>query len=263
MLYESLHVIDFFLSREKDDGGFGASPRLPATIEDTYYALRTLRALKDERIDVPLSAFSAHEGFLVKKLSNSDLSYRSQFQLFWCLGSLGIKVPSGIKSPIPEYTEKGLKGLDLEDLFYLRRMGYSSKWHHSASRFDGSIETVKDLRMFLYCYRGAISSRKRARWLKWLAKCQNPDGGIGFMPGTTSFTENCYYGLKAAELLGGIPFDSEALTRFILSTRSGRGGFGRQNLGVPFPSSTWHALGSLMLIKSAKRTSMDSKLEDK
>ena len=236
------HVTDFFLLRKKVTGGFGASPGLPATIEDTYYALRSLRALEENGLTVPLSAFSGHERFLLEKLKETDLSYRSRFQLLWCLNFFSIRLPSHLLSDQRDIKKRNL---GLEDVFYLRRMGFSYEGGFEASRYAGAIKTVRDLRMFLYCSGGSISSSKRARWLDWLSRCQNPDGGLGFMPGTTSFIENCYYGLRASELLGDMHLDLEGISTFILSTKSGQGGFGRRNLGVPFPSSTWHGVGSL------------------
>ena len=234
------HVTAFFLLRKKATGGFGASPRLPATIEDTYYALRSMKALVENGFKVPSHVFSGHDVFLLAKLKETDLSCRSRFQILWCLWSLDVDVPPMALMGLKKIKKRGL---GLEDAFYLRRMGLLSHDNINTSRFERAIKTVRDLRMFLCCVRGAP---RRDRWLEWLSRCQNQDGGLGFMPGTTSFTENCYYGLRTAKLLGEIPFDLEALHSFILSTKSGRGGFGRRNLGVPFPSSTWHAVGTLL-----------------
>ncbi len=40
-------IISFVEARRKETGGYGAAPRLPATVEDTYLALRILEALGD------------------------------------------------------------------------------------------------------------------------------------------------------------------------------------------------------------------------
>ena len=39
-------LIDFVLKREKSEGGFGATPFLPATIEDTYYAVKNFLSMQ-------------------------------------------------------------------------------------------------------------------------------------------------------------------------------------------------------------------------
>ena len=45
-------VMPFVLARKKESGGFGATPRLPATIEDTYHALQILQlARQNEAVD--------------------------------------------------------------------------------------------------------------------------------------------------------------------------------------------------------------------
>ena len=42
-------AIDFVLLREKREGGFGATPKLPATIEDTFHSLKIIEFLIGER----------------------------------------------------------------------------------------------------------------------------------------------------------------------------------------------------------------------
>ena len=243
------HVLEFFLARKKVDGGFGASPRLPATIEDTYYALRSLLALKDNGYQVPQSALAGHGKFLIKKLLEHDRSPRSSYQLFWCLRALDIERPMGDKEAFRVRAGQ----YNLEDLFYIRRMGAGCVEPSHFIELQKGVRTVRDLRMFLYLFRENISRGQRSRWIDWILRCQNPDGGLGFMPGTTSFLENCYYGIRVLRLLGDFPLDKRALYTFVLSTRSGKGGFGRRNMGVPFPSSTWHGVGTLLALEQIEK----------
>ncbi len=243
------HVLEFFLARKKVDGGFGASPRLPATIEDTYYALRSLVALRHNGYHVPQSALAGHGKFLIKKLLEHDRSPRSSYQLFWCLRALDIERPQGDKEAFRVRAGQ----YNLEDLFYIRRMGAGCVEPSYFIELQKGVRTVRDLRMFLYLFRENISSGQRSRWIDWILRCQNPDGGLGFMPGTTSFLENCYYGIRVIRLLGDFPLDKRALYTFVLSTRSGKGGFGRRNMGVPFPSSTWHGVGTLLALEQIEK----------
>ncbi len=243
------HVLEFFLARKKVDGGFGASPRLPATIEDTYYALRSLLALKDNGYHVPQSALGGHGKFLIKKLLEHDRSPRSSYQLFWCLRALDIERPQGDKEAFRVRAGQ----YNLEDLFYIRRMGAGCVEPSHFIELQKGVRTVRDLRMFLYLFRENISRGQWSRWIDWILRCQNPDGGLGFMRGTTSFLENCYYGIRVIRLLGDFPLDKRARYTFVLSTRSGKGGFGRRNMGVPFPSSTWHGVGTLLALEQIEK----------
>jgi len=43
-------TLSFVLSRKKEDSGFGATPLLPATLEDTFYALKILDYLQEMEI---------------------------------------------------------------------------------------------------------------------------------------------------------------------------------------------------------------------
>lgn len=232
------HVVDFFMARKRRSGGFAQGPRLPATIEDTYYALRTLSLMKDKGLHVPVEACWAHEGFLESKLSERDLGARSAFQLAWCINELNLpyEVPT-VRLP------RG--SIHLETLFYLRRLGIVSAEGGAHAEGQG-IMTMRDLRMYLFVNAPRTSLREKRHWAAWIKRCQNPDGGLGFMPGTTSFVENCYYGVEALGAIGVIALDARSLLGFVRSCKSGRGGFGRRNLGVPFPSSTWHAVATLL-----------------
>jgi hypothetical protein len=45
-------AIPFVAARKKETGGFGATPRLPATIQDTYHALHILQLARQyEAVD--------------------------------------------------------------------------------------------------------------------------------------------------------------------------------------------------------------------
>jgi len=234
-------VIEYFRVRKKEGGGFGQTPRLPATIEDTYYALRCLRVLKEASIPIPPELLKGHESFLLRLWRKDLVDPRAIYQLLWSMGFIGIN----LDIPIIRYS----KVKTLDNLFYMARIqnefmkkGPLEKGANVQAR---EVRTVKDLRMYLYLNKGSLIEEEKEGWARWLIECQNPDGGFGFMPGTTSYMENCHYAVEAMGYIGITPCAPRALLNFIASSKSARGGFGRKNMGVPFPSSTWHAMGTL------------------
>jgi len=40
-------VLGFVQARRKESGGYGATPLLPATVQDTYHALRIVKTLSN------------------------------------------------------------------------------------------------------------------------------------------------------------------------------------------------------------------------
>lgn len=249
-------VVSFFSARRKPGGGFGATPRLPATCEDTYYALRSLDVLAKHGVDVPPELFRGHGAFLSSKLRERLKGTRGLFYLAWS------SAVAGRRDVLPAATDRILQeaaGRDarLEDAFYLgRSLDLQGPGGNPlpapmprVRQEEASLRTVRELWMYLWlAARGWIEAALPGQWAEWVCSCRNPDGGYGFMPGTTSYMENCYYALHCLDLLGR-PFpDPQGTVAFISSSRALRGGFGRKNMGVPFPSSTWHALGCLHLV---------------
>ena len=245
-------LLNFFQVRKKPNGGFGAIPRLPATIEDTYYSLRSLKLLERAGCyQVPNDFFTGHHQFLSDKLKEGWAGTRRLFHLLRLLkdadgDKLFVKADGLIRKNLS-------KNPDLEQAFYVFRIGMEigqdEKIFQNLSFREYSVRTVRDLRMFLYLKRGQINRVQREKWKDWVIACQNGDGGFGFMPGTTAYMENCYYALRCLEILNCKPSSPDSLVAFILSSKGKSGGFGRKNLGVPFTSSTWHALASLFLVE--------------
>lgn len=107
--------------------------------------------------------------------------------------------------------------------------------------------TVRDLWQVLVLS-GSLRLPPPAGCREWLRSSQNLDGDLGFLPGTTSFLENTFYGLRAARVLKVELRWPERCGRFVLRARSGAGGYGRTNSAVPSPETTFMALASLRLL---------------
>jgi len=111
--------------------------------------------------------------------------------------------------------------------------------------------TIKELTMYLRL-KSRIQESEKNKLIRWILRCQNPDGGFGFLPNSTSFIENTYFALKALNLLKVEkntiqPNLSKALS-FILSCYTGRGGFARKSGGAPLLEATYYSIYSLLLL---------------
>ena len=251
-------VEGFFLQRRKRQGGFSATPRLPATIEDTYHALRSLDILSRMGIQVSGGLFEGHSPFLKAKLDEGAFGMENLFRLVWSLRYLGIIDRDEAAMTVWPLVQERITG-HLEDLFYLKRLakllnglpgelGEAGPFDAESPVSAHETTGLRRARMYIFLNDRRMDEASRSRWIEWIWACQNGDGGFGFMPWTTSFMENCWYALDVLNLLGSGPEDIQGLVSFILSARSASGGFGRKNLGVPFPETTYQALSCLQVI---------------
>ena len=254
-------TIEFVLARQKGDGGFGATPYLPSTVEDTYFGLSLLDMLTPapngkgetrERI-----ARSVH--YLEGLKPRANWSPKTFF--YYVLGRriVGLKTRRETLNFSPR--DKTAHEWDLEDLYYLlearNEVGFDplDLEKLGVSRIDfGQWRTAKELWLKLSVTEltGADRRPDRDNAITWVAQCQNPDGGFGFYPGTTSFIENTHICLTVLTMLNASPADPMAAVDFILRCKTGRGGFARKNGGAPFLDATWHAITSLKLLSALR-----------
>ncbi|MGQ9745782.1 MAG: prenyltransferase/squalene oxidase repeat-containing protein [Dissulfurimicrobium sp.] len=256
-------IFSFIHERRKDTGGFAATPRLPATIEDTYYAIDSLELLN--KFSSPGAWFSDYDA---RKDSALLLYLSVPFHLF----------SDEVKTVFQFLKSRRLLGLEIDHNavrayvhsqlnapFSLQRWYYLSKILNEvldgepvlASAFPKVVgrfrwRTVSEAWMCLYlaragCDIGGIGLDEQGL-AQWFKDCQNRDGGFGFLPQTTSFIENCYVCLSALALLGVTPKDVDAVFNFIIGCHTGAGGFARNGMAAPFLDATWHAVASLSLI---------------
>jgi hypothetical protein len=243
---EADSAVAYLLARQKPGGGFGLTPRLPATVEDTYYCLRALellgatgevRSLADYLSALPVSATSP-----AKVLFQQAYLRR------------GVVSTDGLEEAL---TVRLGRQPTLAELYYTLRAA-RELGGPSQERLAGAVgtlvpervsrwRTVRDLWQVLVLS-GSLRLPPPAGCREWLRSSQNLDGGLGFLPGTTSFLENTFYGLRAARVLKVELRWPERCGRFVLRARSGAGGYGRTNSAVPSPETTFMALASLRLL---------------
>ncbi len=249
-------AVCFTLERKKIDGGFGATPKLPATLEDTFHALRILDAVerfcglsKDVKFDENL-----HSDFLLRFIEKRpNLGMKSAFQLIWCMKrcSLSAKAQKFAKkhylSLRPQSTEGLYYALNISKLLDLTPpFRYSREELSKIVTFKGILFRRWMATFVDYTLKSGLINQKAAA--KWIRRCQNYDGGFGFLPGSTSYLENTHFGLHALVFMKEPPIDMENATRFVLGCQTRSGGFSRKADAAPFLDATWHGVATLILL---------------
>jgi hypothetical protein len=253
-------ILYFVQSRCKEEGGYGATPLLPATVEDTYHALCTIEILGKIRSLGNVLAFSRHKGSLRRYLTSvADtpwLSARTTFQVLHCASLAGLALHSG---KTKDYIRlKLMKPTGLAERYFCARILREVLAVHdmtvwSKARMVRFVKwrTARELWMKLYLQQSVspIESTRKEKIIHWLQACQNGDGGFGFLPGTTSYIENCHTCTRALALLHGKPLNVEGCHCFVLACRTGSGGFARSPGSASFLDATWHAVAVLSVLE--------------
>lgn len=250
-------VLGFVLARQKKSGGFSATPMLPPTAEDTYYALRILTTLKQHSSSL-YDQDTVLKDYLFRLGQTEWRSARTTFHLLAssCMAAVPVDIPKAdmfVKKRIGETA-------DLAEHYYCARiarevLGLTDEGVRTG-QLAGDHATLtwhnaSELWMNLYLIYGGhaeIQVARRDKLVAWLQACQNYDGGFGFLPGSTSFIENSYTCLRAFSLLNAAPQDPAGCQSFLVSCVTGAGGFSRASRATAFLFSTWHAIGSFQLM---------------
>jgi hypothetical protein len=254
-------AIPFVMARCKKGGGFGATPRLPATIQDTYHALNILSL---SRRQVPPTGSESNSlaedslrAYLAKSLRLlSSTGIGTAFQLLWSCRAAGVAFDHGAVATAVKAKVQG--SASLEDWYFFARIQREilGNKHLVAAEGQGigtilsrGWRCVVQAWMQIYLAQAYASPLPRPgpELVAWFQACQNGDGGFGFFPGTTSFIENCHACLRALVLLGSEPLDPGRALSFLSGCRTASGGFSRGGRAAPFLDATWHALASLSL----------------
>ena len=219
----------FVLERGKAGGGFAATPRLPATLEDTFYALEILAAVEGAERLGPVIDLGAQQAFLRAWAGRAvDLRWR----LAWFLDRA--RRLAGLPSAplLPERAPDSA-----EECFYQHRLSPAL-----AAPRQYPLRTCRDRYFHLLLRRTSMDGAEARETSSWFAECQNPDGGFGFFPGTTSYIENCHFCLAALALLGKEAPRPAAALDFIRMCQRRNGGFARNPRAAPFLDASWHAV---------------------
>lgn len=253
-------AVPFVEARRKPSGGFGATPRLPATIEDTYHALNILglaRQYDELGKGFDLAEDENLRSYLEGCRRTLSVGSRMTFQLLWCCRTAGLALDSdAVEAAVLDRIQTAVS---LDDWYYCagilvevlgRKPAMKAGERHLAAVLNRHWRSVDEAWMHLYLSRifGLALPRSDEEMISWFRACQNGDGGFGFFPGTTSFVENCHSCLRALDALGAVPADPERAGQFLAGCQTAFGGFGRGLRATAFLDTTWHAVAALSLL---------------
>lgn len=255
-------AIPFVMARHKTTGGFGATPRLPATIEDTYHALNILRLARQysegegDAITGPVTEDTLR-AYLDTCRRSLSAGTGTTFQLLHCCRTVGLELDQDAQETA--VIDRMRAFVSLEDWYYCagilvevlgRKPPLIAEERDLAAILDRDWRTVDEAWMHMYLSRKFRDTlpRPAPALITWFRACQNGDGGFGFFPRTTSFVENCHASLRALAFLGATPTVPNLAFDFLSACQTASGGFGRNPRAAPFLDTTWHALAGIALI---------------
>jgi len=240
--------LSFTLQRKKQDGGFAATPLLPATVEDTYHALKILDSLNKLGLKTEYEPANDESliNWLMRKKTEKEPKVFYQLLRSYQIASLSID-----KAQVKHYINSFKGFLDLERYFYLAKLSELAETDLPKINKSFKYKIAKARWMFLYLSeKGFLKSKiDKNEFAQWFIKSQNPDGGFGFSPETTSYMDNTYFCLKALEFLGCKPENLNKILEFILFCQTKSGGFARTSHSAAFLDSTFYAVESLRILK--------------
>jgi hypothetical protein len=241
-------IIDFVMSHELSDGGFSVSLFAPPSLEDTYYALKSLRELGNNHISETTVRY-LKELLKQGKLSSLKLAYH--------LGVLIKDYRIRVKLDAIEKTLKNLHPNTVSELYYFFMLNKilfhkakldkeKSIW--SKDRTPEKLKYAEEVGRYVLLMKELGLSYDKERYIHWLQLLQNSDGGFGMKPGTTSFLEHTYMALRALIALNAKPLLVKKCREFIITSQANDGGFGRQSITVPRLEYTYFAIISFKII---------------
>jgi len=244
-------LMEFVHKRRKATGGYGATPRLPATIQDTFQAVAIGLVLGQDP-PTPQSEPALAE-YLARMLAVPWLGIDTTFRLLMTCHICGVALDAErVRSHLVACLARDTS---LAATYYVSRIAREILGEEPD--FLGPQRpltlparyAVEDVARSLFVkIMGKQQIEEAGELAGWLQRTQNGDGGFGFFPGTTSFIENCHAGLAGLSLLGARPIDLGNVRAFIISCQTGRGGFGRSPRAAPFLDASWHGVASLRLL---------------
>ena len=255
-------VIAYVRSLQKKGGGFGATPRLPATVEDTFHAVAIFKLLAETASrPEPLAACQADRMLLeyIAGLWPCDrLDLKSVYQLYATAQKLNANLD---QTPLRELAAQKMARNPSPPTVYYGCLILNGRCNEMVLeqieplRPGSNLQTdryVCEERMMGLETLGALGKEPdrglKKELIAWFQDCQTPDGGFGFLPGTTSFIENCHFCLKALAMLGALPRNQAESAAFIAACQTRNGGFGRRGNAAPFLDATYHAVASLAIL---------------
>ncbi len=249
-------LMEFVHKRRKATGGYGATPRLPATIQDTFQAV-AIHLVLGEEPPTPQTEPALAE-YLSRMLAVPWLGIETTFRLLSTCHLCGLDMDG--ERVRAHLAARLAWDTSLAATYYVRRIAGEILGEEPDSlgpKRPLALPTpcaVEDAARYLFVKNmGGQPVGGAEELVGWLQRSQNGDGGFGFFPGTTSFIENCHAGLVALSLLGARPSNPANTRAFLVSCQTGGGGFGRSPRAAPFLDASWHGVASLRLLEEMEK----------
>jgi len=236
--------VDYVMTYERNDGGFGAYPGDKSTLRMTFDAILTLNLVGKDPLDKQAAiAFlnlyrKPDGGFGVSDVSDVEATYRALYALKL------LSYPIENQSAIVDF----LKSAQNIDGGFGWRKGYTSRGAYT-------YRAIKAL--FLL---GAEPTHKD-KAISFLQSLQNPDGGFGNYIGEgDSDMGSTYRAISALDLLGASPKYLAGAVSFIKESQHQDGGFMRSPYevypnNVSFNVFTYDAVSALKILGEEPKNS--------
>lgn len=237
-------ILQYLKDREKEEGGFSLVPELYPDIEDTYYAIRTLKLLNG----------AINRDKTIQYLKSIDWTQANSPRTIYMLTYLHLTLKLDFPPPLVHFlNQEGpiFQTLDGQYFFDKTQKLLNRSSIPLISLFLSQAhqhENLQALRKKVSIWINHRIHFEREGIIQWVQSCQNGDGGFGFYPGTTSFMENTYCALEILSKLGSLTLRKEDCRQYLLNCQTKSGGFGRAPMSFPFIESTFHAVTSWLLL---------------
>ena len=250
MVFKDKEIIDYISSRELPSGGFSDFPYEGPSLEDTYFALRSLQELGVDCISSNTAAY-------LEKVPNAINLYLPRLYYHYAV----LVKNYGLKIDLKE-VGKSLKSFHHDTIselyysYYFRKIcfgqGKISVKEQNAlkSKTPGKLKYIEEVEKYVLLMEELKMAYDKKKFIRWLQSAQSYDGSFGIIPDTTGFLEHTYVALRALAALGVKLLEAEKCKRFVLSCLIGRGGFGRQSTTVSNLEYTYYGVMSLKILNS-------------
>ncbi|MFN4197182.1 MAG: prenyltransferase/squalene oxidase repeat-containing protein [Caldimicrobium sp.] len=242
-----IKIKKFILERFKEEsGGFGATPSLPPTLEDTYYGTKALFYT---------------DPITLKNLSHKILTFLTNFNenLIDPLALYRIiRIYKFLEKPYPQNTKEIFSNImqnfsklksNNKRLFAFCYLSIEFNVQNLKniilqSLSEASFKTLEDL-----YYLGKINKKLWKKYENFIIESQNGDGGFGFYPKTTSYLENTYYAVKMLKEIKRLKGEiTTKVLEFLRACKNNDGGYSRKPGGISYLETTALAVECLNII---------------
>ncbi|MEM0466751.1 MAG: prenyltransferase/squalene oxidase repeat-containing protein [Candidatus Thermoplasmatota archaeon] len=248
-------LISFIYSREQEVGGFSSSHTAPPTVEDTYFALQLLAEFNEISVSKQTISYISQLNHLElrspKQIYQVATIYRltHQIDLFNDLYSKIMEDAVMLNTLSDVYYMVLIK-----ELYQIKPARLTTKEHDLLVSVQMKNEkALVDYQQLIFLMKKFGLSFPSQEYITVIQNSQNPDGGFGIVPYSTSYLEPTYYALTCLKELHAPLLHVSRCERFVDSCITRIGGFGRQMITLPTPEYSFYAVMSLKLIEQIKK----------